>query len=327
MIDRRTFAVGACAILAAPWTAAAQREGRVRRVGFLVVARNPGVEAAFPAGLADLGYREGRDVTIEWRSAEGRADRLDTLAAELVQSGIDVIVAGGPEARIAAMKATTTIPIVAVGGSDAVAEGWASSLAKPGRNVTGLTATYPELITKKVELLGEVIPRLARIAVIQDPDGIPGPVRAAQRTAFQAAAHSLHVDIGVIEVRRPDDLSTAFRRAVDARRQGVVASETAIVFAYRAAMAELAARSRLPIVGEWRPSAEAGFLITYGADLGALLRRAAGHVDKILRGAKPGALPIERPTKLELVINLKTAKTIGVTIPRPMLLRADHIIE
>ncbi|HEX9819877.1 MAG TPA: ABC transporter substrate-binding protein [Methylomirabilota bacterium] len=326
-MDRRTFVAGAVATLAAPVTAGAQRQGKVARIGFLVMARNPGVESAFPRGLAERGYLEGRDVTIEWRSADGRGDRMETLARELVRFGVDVIVAGGPEARIAAMKATTTIPIVVVGGSDAVAEGWAASLARPGGNVTGLTVTYPEILAKKLELLTELISELSRVAVIWDPDAIVPRALAAQTTAIQTAARSLRVDIDLIEVRRPADLHAAFRRAVQGRRQAVIVNETAMVFAHRADIAELAQRSRRPAIGQWRPSASAGFLATYGADLGDLLRRAAGHVDKILEGAKPGALPVERPTKLELIINLKTAKLLGLTIPAPLLLRADQVIQ
>src|SRR5712691_3449112 len=180
-MDRRTFVAGALVTLVVPLTVTAQREGKVARVGFLVMARNPGVESAFPRGLAELGYVEGRDVIIESGSAEGRSDQAAALAGELVQWGADVIVAAGPEARIAVMGATATIPIVVVGGSDPVAEGWATSLAHPGGNVTGLTATYPELYVKKLELLRELIPGLSRVAVMEDPGAIPPSLRTAQR--------------------------------------------------------------------------------------------------------------------------------------------------
>jgi putative ABC transport system substrate-binding protein len=327
-MDRRRFLlISLAGVLAAPRAADAQRDGKVARVGFLVVARNPGVESAFPHGLAELGYVEGRDVIIEWRSADGRSDLVAALAAELVQSNADVIVAAGPEARIAAMKATATIPIVAVGGGDPVAEGWAASLARPGGNVTGFTVTHPELISKKLELLKELIPALSRVAVIWDPNAITPSVRVASTTAMRAAARSLRVDVKVIEVRGPADFDAAFRQAVQDRRQALSVTETAMVFAHRADIAELARRSRLPTIGEWRLSASAGFLVSYGADLSDLLRRAASHVDRILKGSKPGALPIERPTKFELVINLKTAKALGLTIPPALLLRADQVIE
>jgi len=228
---------------------------------------------------------------------------MAALAAELVQLGADVILAGGPEARIAAMKATSNIPIVAVGGSDPVAEGWAASLG-PAGNVTGFTVTYPELIMKKLELLSQLIPGLSRVAVIRDPNATPHSVRAAQTAAMRTAASSLRVDVEVIEVRGPADFDTAFQQAIQRRRQALNVVETPMMFAHRADIAELARKMRLPTIGEWKLSANAGFLASYGADLSDLLRRAASHVDKILKGAKPGALPIERPTKFELVIRL-----------------------
>ena len=326
-MDRRTFIAGGLSILAGPLTAEAQREGKVARIGFLVMARNPGVEGAFPSGLAELGYVQGRDVIIEWRSAEGHTDRLAALAAEMVQLGAEVIVAGGPEARIAAMNATATIPIVVVGGVDPVAEGWAASLARPGGNVTGFTVTYPELIGKKLDILKQLIPGLSRVAVISDPDAIPPSARLASTTAMRTAAHSLRLDVKVIEVRGPADLNAAFRQAIQDRRQALVVAETAMLFAHRADIAERARSAQLPTIGEWKPSASAGFLVSHGADLSDLLRRAAIHVDRILKGAKPGTLPIERPTKFELVINLKTAKALSLTIPPPLLLQADQVIE
>jgi putative ABC transport system substrate-binding protein len=327
-MDRRRFLLTSlAATVTTPVAAGAQRGGKIARVGFLVMARNPGVESAFPRGLAELGYVEGRDVIIEWRSADGRSDQVAALAAELVQSNADVIVAAGPEARIAAMKATATIPIVAVGGGDPVAEGWAASLARPGGNVTGFTATHPGLIVKKLELLKELIPGLSRVAVMWDPDAIRASVRVASTTAMRAAARSLRLDVRLIEVRGPADFDAAFRQAVQDRRQALSVNETAMVFAHRADIAELALRSRLPTIGEWRLSASAGFLVSYGADLSDLLRRAASHVDRILKGSRPGALPIERPTKFELVINLKTAKALGLTIPASLLARADQVIE
>jgi putative ABC transport system substrate-binding protein len=327
-MNRRHFLLTSLAgVLAVPREAGAQKEGKVARVGFLVMARNPGVESAFPRGLAELGYLEGRDVTIEWRSADGRVHQLEVLASELVRSGVDVIVAGGPEARIAAMKAAPTVPIVVVGGSDAVAEGWAASLARPGGNVTGLTVTYPEILGKQLELLTELMPGLSRVAVIRDPDAISPQVHLTQKSVIQTAARSRRVSIDFIEVRSPSDLDAAFRRAVQDRRQAVMVIETAMIFAHRAEIVELAHRSRLPTIGQWRPSASAGFLATYGADLSDLLRRSARHVDRILKGVKPADLPIERPTKFDFVINLKTAKALGLTIPPPLLARADQVIQ
>jgi putative ABC transport system substrate-binding protein len=326
-MERRTFVAGTVAVFAAPLTARAQRDGKVARVGFLVMARNPGVENALPSGLAEMGYVEGRDVIIDWRSADGNSHQLEALATELVQSGPEVIVAGGPEARIAVMKATTTIPIVAVAGNDPVAEGWATTLARPGGNVTGLTVTYPELIAKKLELLKQLIPGLGRVAILRDPGAIPHLARVEFTKVTQAAARALRLDVKVIEVQGPSDFEAAFRLAIRDRRQALVVVETAMLFAHRARIAELARSAPLPAIGEWKPSAAAGFLATYGADLADLLRRAAMYVDRILKGAKPGTLPIERPTKFELVINLKTAKALSLGIPPSLLLRADQVIE
>jgi putative ABC transport system substrate-binding protein len=326
MIDRRMFiAMSAIAILVAPLVGEGQPAGKVPRVGFLVMARNLGVEEAFPRGLRDLGYVEGRDIVIEWRSAEGRNDRMPGLAAQLIQLGVDIIVAGGPEARQEAMKATSTTPIVVVGGSDPVDEGWAVSLARPGGNVTGFTVTHPEMSAKKLELLKEMIPGLSRVAVIWDPGRARSP--STQRTSMRTAARSLGLDLQFIEVRQPADLEGAFRQALRDRRQAVSVVETAMVFAHRTEIAERARKDRLPTIGEWKLSASAGFLVSYGTDLSDLLRRAATYVDKILKGAKPGDLPVEQPTKFELVINLKTAKALGLTIPQTVLGRADQVIE
>jgi putative ABC transport system substrate-binding protein len=326
-VDRRHFLLTSLAgVLAAPLAAEGQEAGKVPRVGFLVMARNPGVENAFPEGLVQLGYREGRDIAIEWRSADGRQERLPQLAAELLRLGVGVIVAGGPEARIAAMKATSTIPIVAIGGTDPVAEGWAKSLARPGGNVTGLTVTFPDLNTKQVQLLKETIPEVVRVAVLfHSATGASPEIEFI--TATRNAARALGADIQIIEVRTAADFDGAFRQMIQGRRQAVIVTETAMMFAHRADIAERARRSRLATVGQWRPSADAGYLVSYGADLGDLLRRAAIYVDKILKGARAGDVPIERPTKFELVINLKTAKALGLTIPPSLLLRADQVIE
>jgi putative ABC transport system substrate-binding protein len=250
-----------------------------------------------------------------------------TLARELVADGVDVIVAAGPEARIAAMSATTAIPIVVIGGSDAVAEGWAVSLARPGGNVTGLTVTLPELLGKQLQLLTEMVPGLLRVAVLRDPDAIPPEVRATQTIMIQNIARSLRVTIQHAEVRRPTEFEAVFRRVVQNGEQAVIVNETAMIFSHRAQIAERAQRNRLPAIGQWSASAHAGFLATYGADLSDLLHRSSRHVDRILKGAKPADLPVEQPTKFELSINLRTAKALGLTIPSLLLARADQVIE
>ena len=324
-MDRREF-LGTIAggLLAAPLAAEAQQARKVPRVGFLVLARNPGVEDSFPRGLRDLGYVEGRDVTIEWRSAEGRNDRVEALAVELVELGVDVLVAAGPEARAAAMKATTSTPVVAVGGTDPVAEGWAATLARPGGNVTGFSVSMPSLAEKRLQLAKEIVPGLSRLAVLRTPstseENPAGNLRPS--TIRQLGLH-----LQVLKAKGPDDLSRALDDAVSQKAQALLVEEIAWLYAQRARIADLAARRRLPTIGAFRQSAETGFLLTYGVDLGDLLRRAAIYVDKILKGAKAGELPIEQPLKLELVINLKTAKALGLTIPPAVLLRADQVIE
>ena len=212
-----------------------------------------------------------------------------------------------------------------MGGSDPVGEGWAASLARPGGNVTGLTVTHAEMTGKKLEILKVTIPGLSRVVVLANLSrtASASPFRAP----LQTAARSLSLHVTIIDVQRPSDLESAFRQAVRDRRQAVSVVETAMVFAHRAEIAELARKSRLPMIGEWQSSASAGFLMSYGADLSDLLRRAATYVGKILKGAKPGDLPVERPTKFEFVINLKTAKAIGVTIPPGVLSRADQVIQ
>jgi ABC-type uncharacterized transport system substrate-binding protein len=320
-MDRRAFVSGiTLGFLAAPLAAGAQQAGKTFRIGFLVVARNPGVESNFPRGLLDLGYVEGRDVVIEWRDAGGHNDRLVALATDLVRRGVDVIVAAGPEAREAARKATTMIPIVVVGSSDPVAEGWAESLARPGGNVTGLTVTMPALAAKRWQLLTEIVSGLSRLALLR------GPLLADPPD--QAAARSLGIQLlRLPTVEGPDDVALAINEAVRQKAQAIDVVEGATVFAQRTRIANLALSRRIPTLGIFRLSAEAGFLITYGVDVGDLLRRAAIYVDKIFKGAKPGNLPVEQPTKLELVINLKTAKALGLTIPPSLLQRADQVIE
>jgi putative ABC transport system substrate-binding protein len=314
------------ALLSARSTADAQR-ARVPRVGFLIVAENPGVENAFLRRLGELGYMNGRNIIIESRSADGGSDRLPALAAELVRLGSDIIVAAGPEARIAAMRASSSIPIVTVGGSDPVMEKWAASLASPGGNVTGFTVTYPELTAKRLELLKEMIPGLSRVAVFWDPTALTPAGADESRRTVTAAARSLALDVTSLEVRRRADFDAAFKQAVKTRRQALQIVETAMLFAHRAELAERALKDRLPTLGSAKPSASAGYLGSYGADIGDLLGRAAGYVDRILKGAKPGDLPVERPAKLELVVNLRTAKSLGITIPSSVLQRTEHVIE
>jgi putative ABC transport system substrate-binding protein len=319
-MDRRTFiATLTGGLLAAPLAAEAQQAGRVPRVGSL----NTGTAiSSFSERLKDIGYIEGRTIILEHRNAEGRVDRLPGLAAELVQLNVDVIVTWGVEPREAARKATSRIPIVMVAGGDPVAAGLVRSLAKPGGNVTGVTVGGPEIAGKRLELLQEVLPGLSRVAVLRDPRAEPTVVLETE-----TAARALNLRPLMFTVREPADFDGTFRAAVKQRAEAVLVNETSMLTAHRAKLAELAVKSHLPMVGSLGPSAESGFLITYGPVFADLVGRVAIFVDKILKGAKPADLPIEQPTKLELIINLKTAKALGLTIPPSLLQRADQVIE
>ena len=317
----RLTTVAAVLFFAAPLTTSGQPAARVPRVGSLSTGMSTGT-SALSGPLAALGYVEGKTLILQLRYGEGRVDRLPALAAELVQLNVDVIVTWGLEPLDAVRKATSRIPIVMVGGSDPVASGLATSFARPGGNITGVTLGGPELAGKRLELLREALPRLSRVAVLRDPNADPAIV-----PEIEFAVRALNLQPLVFTVRAPADFDGAFRAAVRARAEAVHINETSMLTAHRAKLAELAVRNRLPTVGSWKVSAEAGLLMSYGPEPSDLFRRVATFVDKILRGAKPADLPFEQPTKYELVINRKTAKALGLGIPQPLLLRADQIIE
>jgi len=317
----RLTTVAAVLFFAAPLTASGQPPARVPHVGSLSTGMNTGT-SVLSGPLAALGYVEGKTIILQLRYAEGQVDRLPALAAELVQLNVDVIVAWGSEPLEALRKATSRIPIVMVGRGDPVATGLAASLARPGGNITGVTIGGPELAGKRLELLREALPRLSRVAVLRDPTA-----EAAIAQETESAARALNLRLLVFTVRAPADFDGAFQAAVRARAEAVHINETSMLTAHRAKLAELAVRNRLPAVGSLKGSAEAGFLMSYGPELSDWFRRAATFVDKILRGAKPADLPFEQPTKLELVINLKTAKALGLRLPQALLLRADQVLE
>lgn len=315
------------ALCAAP-AVLAQTPVRSPRVGvlFLAPASAGDTTRGFGQGMRELGYVDGRNVVIEWRYADGRPERLGALAAELVQAKVDVILAGGPGPLAAARQATTTIPIVSVGGSDPVAEGWAKSLSRPGGNVTGLLVTFPELSQKRLELLKEALPGVVRVAVLLAPGELPR-MREELVDSMETAARGLGMQLQVLEVREPADLEAAMRRAREGRAQAVVTVDTSFLVSQRTLVRELAARDRLPVIGEFTAFGSEGLLMAYGADLGELLRRSAGYVDAILKGARPGEMPIERPIKVDLTVNLKVARTLNITFPQSLLLQAQRIIE
>ena len=281
---------------------------------------DPDPNAGFRQGMRELGYVEGLNLQLDFRHAEGRPDRMGALAAELVQMKVDVIVAGGPVPLAAARQATSTIPIVVIGGSDPVRAGWAQTLARPGGNVTGMTVTFPELASKQLELLKQAVPDLVRVAILVAPAEI-------EELRLEAGARDLGLQLITLEVQTSKDFEAAFQAASAARAQGVYAIATNTIVSQRKRVAELALNHRLPSISELTLLANVGFLMGYGADLEALGRRAATYVDKILKGARPGDLPIERPTDLELVVNLKTARAIGMTLPEALMLRVQRVIE
>lgn len=309
-------------LLLASLTALAQPVVRVPRVGILSSGMSTGTSGPFQDQLAALGHAEGKTVILEFRYAEGQADRLPALAAELVHLNVDVIVALGVEPLAAVTGATNRIPIVMMARADPVAMGSIASLAKPGGNITGVTIGGPEIAGKRLELLREALPGLSRVAVLRDPNHEPAYLQEAE-----SAARALKLRPLVFTTRAPTDFDDAFRAAVTARAQAVHVNETSMLSAHRRKLAELALKNRLPAIGSWKLSAEVGFMMSYGPEQSDLSRRVATYVDKILKGAKPADLPLEQPSKFELVVNLKTAKALGLRIPQSLLSRADQIIE
>ena len=317
--------ITALGLLAAPLAAEAQQAEKVARIGVLRQGSPPDpLVESFRQGLRELGYAEGRNISIEYRWAEGRAERLPELAADLVRLKVDVIVAAGTDAR-AAKRASTTIPIVMPISVDPVRLGLVSSLARPGGNVTGLASLFEELGGKWMELLKEALPGISRMAVLRDPEGDRS---LNQVRASEAGARSLGVRLQVLNAGRSDGLGTAFAEAEGKRAEALIVLPSPFFFAYRTRVVELAARHRLPTMyGQREFVVGSGGLMSYGPDLHDLFRRAAGYVDKILKGASPADLPVEQPTRLEVVVNLKAARQRGVKLPQSILLRADRVIE
>jgi putative ABC transport system substrate-binding protein len=309
-------------------TAAAQPAGKVPRVGYLAVFSHSdptsqrGLEA-FRQGLRELGYVEGQNIAIESRWAGGKDERLPALAAELVRSKVDVIVAASGAATHAVQQTTRTIPIVMSLVNDPVGSGLVASLAHPGGNVTGLTIMAPDLVGKRLELLKEVIPTVPRVAFLRNPGN---PASAALLREAEAAARAAGVKLQTLEARSPQEIEGAFAAMIRERTGALLTHPDAFFFTQRRQIAERAVKGRLPSI--WgRDYAEAGGLMGYGPNTLDLERRAATFVDRILKGAKPGDLPVEQPTKFDLVINLRTAKAIGLMIPRSLLQRADQVID
>lgn len=314
--------------LAAPLAIEAQHAGKVYRIGVLEVvgaASNAANLSAFRQGLRELGYVEGQNFMIEYRSADGRAERFLDLAIELVRLKVDVIVTRGEPAALAAKQATATIPIVMASSGDPAVTGIVASLARPGGNVTGFhIMAPPELGGKRLQLLKEAVPGLSRVGILWNPADIYPPliVRDTERIA-----RAIGIQLTSLEVQRPEAFEQAFEAASLGQIDALIAVEDYLVFTDRSRVVDFAAMSRLPAIYGLREFVDAGGLMSYGTDRRDLFRRCATYIDRILKGARPADLPVERPTKFELAINLKTARALGLTIPSSLLQRADHIIQ
>jgi putative ABC transport system substrate-binding protein len=324
MTDRRAFlATLGLSLLAAPGAGRAQQPGTAR-IGVLLFstqAADPNVPV-FRDAMRDLGWVEGRNLALEYRYAEGRAERLPELAAELVRLKPDLIYALGGDVAPFAKNATRTIPIVALMSTDPVQAGLVASLARPGGNVTGLTFLLSDLAAKRLEMLHEVAPKASRVAVLWNPDHVDPDFRETQ-----AAAPKLGVRVVSLEVRRLEDFDSAFQVALRERADALIVVSSRLMFLQRRRILEFAAAQRLPLAtggGTW---AEGGALLAYGPNIDEIVRRSARHVDRILKGAKPADLPVEQPTRFELVVNLKTAAALGLTMPQSILVRADRVIQ
>jgi putative ABC transport system substrate-binding protein len=329
MMERRTFVVGMAGLLTAPFAAEAQAPGRVPRIGYLAVQRSA-LTRAFEQGLKDLGWEDGRNIVVEWRETHDDPTRLSAFATELVRLNVDVIVAPD-ELRVNAVRQVShTIPIVFTVVGDPVAIGYAASLGRPGGMLTGLSSQWYDLGGKRLEILKETLPQAQPIAVLTSPPGAPGAyaMAAAGLKNLEAAARTLQLSARTYLATEPGDLDGAFAAMVrDGARSVALLTNTSLIPRERKRIADLALRYRLPTMAEGRYWVEVGCLMSYAANPDDLFRRAATYVDRILKGAKPGDLPIEQPTKFEFVINLKTAKALGLTIPPAVLARADEVIQ
>ena len=322
--DRRAF-IGsvACGLFASPLSAFAQQATKIHRIGVLANSEGPTWDG-LRRGLRELGYVEGRNLAMEWRWAEGRPERFADFAIELAQSKVDLIVTSGNQASLAAKKATSSIPIVMALGANQVKLGLVESLARPGGNITGLSNVASDLLGKRLELLKEIAPKVARVAVLLNP---ANPTEPLVFREMLTAAAVIGVQMQSIEVLTPEDYPAAFAAATSSRANALFVFANPVNWKHRQLITDFALRNQLPAVYEERIFIEAGGLLSYAPSFPDMGRRAATYVDKILKGAKPGELPIEQPTKFELVINAKTAKALGLTVPKALLLRADEVIE
>jgi len=330
-LSRRAFASSVAALATSfaiagmPQLVRAQQSAAPRRIGVLLVGWSPERKEVqeFRQGLRDAGYAEGHDVVIEWRSAHGDFNQISQVADELVQSKVDVIVVDSTLATQALKRATSTIPIVMALVADPVGSGLVANLAHPGENVTGLSMMVTELSAKRLQLLKEAVPRLTRVAVLWNP---ATPYHPKAIEDLKAAAPSLSIELSFVSARTPEAIGPAFSAVSRAHAQALYVIEDAFFVIHRTTLVKLASKARLPAIYGHRAFVDASGLMSYGPSVGDLFRRSAGYVDKLLKGAKPGDLAIEQPATFELVVNLKTAKALGITIPESILVRADEVI-
>jgi len=329
-MDRRAF-IGAVTVglLIAPLAPEAPQAAEIARIGWLAVnlAANPHLREAFLQGLRDLGYVEGRTVVIEDRSAEGKPERVPALAAELVALKVDVIVTSGTPQALAAQHATRSVPIVFAGVSDPVTSGLVTSLSRPGGNVTGLSLLAPDLVGKGLEQLKQAVPGVNRVAVLWQPGALGKRTEQDMLKEADVAARALGMRPQFVEARGPENFDRAFADMTRARAEALTVLSSPMLASERRHLVALAAKNRLPAVYPLREFVDAGGLMAYGPNAVDMYRRAAMYVDRILKGTKPGDLPVEQATKFELIINLKTAKALGLTIPPALLQRADQVID
>lgn len=325
MIDRRVFlGTLALGIASAPRSAAAQAPAKGVRVGALIFGARP-ADANMPRlleGLRELGYAEGRNLSIEYRYAEGKPERLPELAADLVRLKPDLLYVPGGDVARHAKETTRTIPIVVVTSDDPVESGLVASFARPGGNITGLTFLISDLAGKRLEMFREIAPKVTKVALLHNPDH-----RDPELRETQAAARSLGVDVVVLEARRAGEIDTALQTAAGQRAEALIVVSSRLTALHHQRIVQFAEDARLPLITGWGAWAERGALLAYGPNTGEIVRRAAWYIDKIVKGASPSDLPVERPTKFELVVNVRTAERLGLTVPPALLLRADRVIQ
>jgi putative ABC transport system substrate-binding protein len=323
-LRRRAFLAWAGGVAAWPLAAHAQQPPPVARLGVLLFS-NPEAERNVPSArraLRELGYVEGRNLAIEYRYAEGRAERLPALAAELVAAKPDVLFSLGGDVSEVAVKATRTIPIVFTSSADPVQLGFVKSLAKPGGNATGVTYLMDDLAAKRLELLKQAAPRVSRVAFLWNPGHVDNELRVAERSA-----RPLDLELKTLALNGPGDIDGALRAAAEARAHALYVVSSRLTARHLKAFVDFATEQRLPLAGGWGDWAKAGGLLSYGPNLDLMAQRAASYIDRILKGAKPADLPVQQPTKFELIINLRTAKALGLAIPEALLVSADEVLE